>query len=173
MILVILRHLSAPFVMAAGSVFLLSSCFPSSKTPDPGSQELPVNRTITDSKGRRLEVEIIGRSAESVTFIRESDRERFTVPVSNLSKEDQVFVAGLSMTSPEPPSDQESSSDDGPLGFEIARRNAILEDLDLISKEIPKHSKAPSKVNSLNREKERLNLELNAVNEEIRLLRSK
>jgi len=173
MILCIPRHFGEVFIIAVGCGFLFSSCYPTSKTQDPGSQKLPVNHTITDSRGRRLEVEIIGRSSDAVTFIRKSDHQRFTVPVASLSKEDQTFIAGLSMTAAANPSDKELSSSSGPLGFEIDRRKRILEDLDFISKEIPKYSKAPSKVNALNRERERLNLELSAVDEKIRLLKSK
>jgi len=177
MILILLRHCLGLVFLAIGSAFLLSSCFPSMETQEPESGELSVSRTITDSKGRSLKVTIIGRSGDSVTFVRESDRETFTIPVTNLSQEDQSFVARLPMAAP-PPVKKESSDDElanasGPLGFALDRRNEILKKLDLIAEEIPKFSKAPSKVNSLNRERDKLTLELESVNSEIRLLKGK
>ncbi len=176
MILIIYRHFSGLAILSIGSAFLLSSCFPSLETQETESGGLSVSRTITDSKGRRLEVTIIGRSDSSVTLVRKSDRERFTIPVTNLSKEDQSFVASLPMASPPPEkrsSEEDLTNASGPLGFAVDRRNEIMKELDLIAEEIPKYLKAPSKMSSLNRKRDKLTLELKAVNEEIRLLRSK
>lgn len=164
-------------MMAVASAFLLSSCFPSLEMPESESGELSVSRTITDTKGRQLKVTIIGKSANSITFVRESDREKFTIPVTNLSKEDQTFVAGLPMPSSSKgamnPADEVPSNASGPLGFAVDRRKEIMKNLDRIAKDIPKYTKAPSKVTSLNRERDKLMIELKAVNEEIKLLKSK
>ncbi len=176
---------SKPFpgllIPAIGSAFLLSSCFPSLETQEDAqeteSKHLSVSRSIVDAQGRSLEVTIIGRSADSITFVRASDQQRFTIPVTNLSKEDQTFVAGLPMAAPPP--DKQSSPDEelrnasGPLGFALDRKKEILKKIDLIDKEIPKFPKAPSKVNSLNRERGKLEDELIAVETEIKSLRSK
>jgi len=81
------------------------------------------------------------------------------------------------MTSPPPETGNhsvtESSKASGPLGFAIDRRNEIQKELEEIALEIPKYPRAPSKVAALNRKRFKLTLELEAVNEEIILLKSR
>lgn len=176
MVQFISRHFPGLLIPTFGSVLVLSSCFPPPERQETVSQGLSEPRTIVDNQGRSLEVTIIGRAADSVTFVRATDQKRFTIPVTNLSKEDQTFVAGLPLAPPppdkQPSPDEDSKNASGPLGFALDRKKEILKKIDLIDKEIPKFSKAPSKLSSLNRERDKLADELNAVEMEIKSLRS-
>ena len=72
---------------------------------------LPVHRTITDSKGRTLDAKIIGKDDESVTFIRESDGKRYTIPISRLVQEDQVFLRRFKNRTPKKEEVEKSEPD--------------------------------------------------------------
>lgn len=56
---------------------------------------LPVRWELTDVEGRVLKVSIIGRSATSITIVRESDGKRFELPVERLSANDRKRVTRL------------------------------------------------------------------------------
>ncbi|NCF90170.1 MAG: hypothetical protein GWQ05_04315 [Verrucomicrobiaceae bacterium] len=69
----------------------------------------PVDRLITDKKGRNIDAKITGKGPDSVSFYRKSDGERFEYLIRDLSVKDKAFVAGLpqnrkhKMTRPTPP----------------------------------------------------------------------
>ncbi len=56
-------------------------------------REFPVIRSISDQAGRSIEVEILGWNGDQVQFRRLIDNRVFIVPISNLSTEDQEFLA--------------------------------------------------------------------------------
>lgn len=104
--------------------------------PAPQITELPVDRTITNSEGKSLEVRIIGREKDFITVERISDNARFDIPVSRLLEPDRRFIDRIRKTKapkePEPPAPVEADY--------VATRRAMIEDLeskaDLYRKEI-------------------------------------
>jgi len=60
--------------------------------------ELPVRWTLTDTEGKTLEADIIGRTSKTLTIIRTADRKQFEVPINRLSEADQTRIKTLSMT---------------------------------------------------------------------------
>lgn len=72
--------------------------------------EFPFSRNLTDSKGRVIRAEVLGRDTYQVTFVRWSDKQRFTVPMSSLSPEDQVYLRSFPIFEPRPPDPKRESS---------------------------------------------------------------
>lgn len=56
---------------------------------------MPVQRTLTDTAGRKLDVTIFEKSATAIRARRTSDAKEFELPLDKLSVEDQAFIAGL------------------------------------------------------------------------------
>jgi hypothetical protein len=52
----------------------------------------PVDRLITDSKGRSIDVSITGRGLTHVNFRKKSDNKSFELPLKQLSDRDQTFI---------------------------------------------------------------------------------
>lgn len=131
--------------------------------PAPQITDLPVNRTITSSEGKALEVRIIGKEKDFITVERISDNARFEIPFSRLSEPDRRFIDRIHRSkapkAPEPPAPPEADY--------IATRRALIEELeskaDLYRKEIK------SKTLSKNIHEKRL-LDLQEIRAEIRSL---
>ena len=66
------------------------------QTPPP--IELPIRWTLTDTEGKKLEADIIGRTSKTLTIIRTADRKQFEVPIGRLSEADQTRIKTLSMS---------------------------------------------------------------------------
>jgi len=60
-------------------------------------KELPDNIKITDKQGRSLDVKIVGRSSEKISFIRLSDSKFFEWEISQLAEADQAIMKNLPM----------------------------------------------------------------------------
>ncbi|MEO5715801.1 MAG: hypothetical protein ABIT37_20145 [Luteolibacter sp.] len=56
---------------------------------------LPVNHTLTDSSGRKIEATILSKSETIVKFRRVSDGKDYEMPIAKLSAEDQNFLNEL------------------------------------------------------------------------------
>ncbi|NLT71041.1 MAG: hypothetical protein GXX91_10155 [Verrucomicrobiaceae bacterium] len=105
-------------------------------TPQKG-QTYPIQRTVSNNTGRTLRATILGRTATSITVLRDSDGARFVIPNTRLSAADQAFVSQLPLQSAPPASPHPSSpspspnSEPGVLSF---RRSAMEELNDQIQK---------------------------------------
>ncbi len=55
----------------------------------------PVDRLLHDSKGRHIDVSILGRGPDHVSFLRKSDGKRYDYLLEDLSAKDRAFLAPL------------------------------------------------------------------------------
>ncbi len=137
---------------------------------------LPVQRVLVDAKSRRLPVTIIGRSHDTITFVRRSDGGRFTYRITDLSKSDQEFVATLPIVvaplDPKVTATERTDRSRGPLGFAMDERAAIQKRIALVEADLAKFRNTPTKARSLERQRAKLTNELEAVETNIRLLQS-
>lgn len=93
-------------------------------------ETLPVQWTLTDVDGRRIDATIIGRSDRTITLIRNSDAQRFNLDVERLSEIDRDRVARLPLAAA--PAPAEPSKTTGPLAFreaELENVRAEIEDI--------------------------------------------
>lgn len=60
----------------------------------------PFFRDLTDARGRKVEAEVLGRDLHNVTFVRWSDKRRYTVPIASLSQADQTYLLSLPAAPP-------------------------------------------------------------------------
>lgn len=60
--------------------------------------ELPVRWTLTDTEGKTLEADIVGRTPTTITIIRIADQKQFDVPIERLSEADRARIKTLSMS---------------------------------------------------------------------------
>lgn len=98
------RCITSPITAAMALLLLtISSCQKLGESGgsdgDNESVSYPVSRLITDANGRELQVEILGRSDDQITIVRQSDSSRFDLPISKLSAADQSFVKRLPLKS--------------------------------------------------------------------------
>ncbi|MDF1859656.1 MAG: hypothetical protein P1U87_05540 [Verrucomicrobiales bacterium] len=70
----------------------------------------PFLRDLRDSQGREIKAEVLGRDESRVTFVRWSDKKRFTVPIANLSPADQSHLLGLPVGVPRAPDPERITS---------------------------------------------------------------
>lgn len=61
----------------------------------PEKPEFPLMRNIVNGEGKSLEVALVGKEGDTIHFNRYSDKKRFSVPISSLSEEDQIFISKL------------------------------------------------------------------------------
>jgi len=67
-----------------------------SSETDPLSQaNYPFDRSITDAKGRKIDVNVVGRSKDRVIFVKAGDQKRRHYPIKSLSTKDRLFFSGL------------------------------------------------------------------------------
>ena len=90
--------------LVAGIVLTPASFAQTSEKTTPAAfadaaQTMPVERTITDIKGRSMDGTITGKTDTSVSYLRK-DGQNFEIMIDTLSKGDQDFIAGL--ISPDP-----------------------------------------------------------------------
>ena len=155
-------------LVGVGCLGLLTSCgklldySPDPPKADPKKKAYPVDRMITDKKGRALDVTITGKSPNSIRFLGKSDGNSHDYLISNLSVKDQAFVEGLplnrkhKMVRPTPPY--------------IASREKELEELErkitrLNDKE--GNSKSGIKIDSLRSEIDRIKPRAEQLREQI------
>ena len=118
------------FLTSCDKVFDIS---PDSPQPDPLAAAYPIDRLITDKKGRTIDAKITGKSPDSITFFRKSDGKRFEYPISDLSVKDKAFVEGLprnrkeKMARPSPPYIAHREKELQSLHEQIARLTAKAE----------------------------------------------
>ncbi len=79
---------------------------------DEGNEEsaFPIERTITDSKGRKLDVVVSATSEEEIVFTKKGSTEEFNYPMTNLSKEDQKFFMSVTSKAAESDKEEEENS---------------------------------------------------------------
>lgn len=58
--------------------------------------DLPVERILTDSKGRKLEVVVLEKNEAEIKVRRKSDGKEFSLELANVSREDQDFLKAYS-----------------------------------------------------------------------------
>lgn len=96
--------------------FLQPGCEkPSLQEPETVEAEAPETAfpffyTLTDSRGRSVKAEVLGRDTRTVTFVRWSDKKRFTLALNELSPADQTYLLQLPITAPRPPDIERSSA---------------------------------------------------------------
>lgn len=56
---------------------------------------LPIERTLTDQKGRKVAVTIVKRTPTHINIIRKSDQKSFDLEVGKLADADRIFVEKL------------------------------------------------------------------------------
>jgi hypothetical protein len=56
---------------------------------------IPVQWTLTDVEGRKLDATIVGKNGTTITLVRTSDGKRFDLPVDRLSESDKKRVNDL------------------------------------------------------------------------------
>ncbi len=129
-------------------VFLLTACEKSQTHPkketiaDPPREEvevpltLPERITLTDKLGRSLEVKIVGRNSDEVSFLRLSDNKYFRWKIAQLSKTDQQIVGKLPMI--DGPSDSVSAVDSH-LYVENRKKEIVRmnKEIELLENELP------------------------------------
>jgi len=142
------------FLILPTAVCFVSFCFlgcekPSQKEPEkevlpaPPKSAYPFFRTLHDSKGRSIEAEILGRDASTVTFIRRSDKKRFTLALDDLAPIDETYLLQLPLAPPPADFDKDrgenyqreskrkTAKDNGPTGY----KKLLLARIDDIEKE--------------------------------------
>ncbi|MEM9479316.1 MAG: hypothetical protein AAGA58_06595, partial [Verrucomicrobiota bacterium] len=82
--------------------------------------QLPAKRTITDVDGRKLEVEITGRTADKVRFVRLSDKAEYEFAIERLSEVDREFVSQLPVSESVSPKKDKVAT--GPADQKLADR---------------------------------------------------
>lgn len=60
---------------------------------------LPIQRTLTDQKGRKVEVTIVKRTPTHISIIRKSDQKSFDLEIGKLSDADRIFAEKLPVSS--------------------------------------------------------------------------
>ena len=100
------RTMVAAFLLAGCDNADLAIAPPKGKTPP---AQLPARWTLTDVEGRTVKATIIGRSETAVTLVRETDGQRFVLPVARLADSDQRRVATLPIQKAPQKSPAESS----------------------------------------------------------------
>lgn len=76
---------------------------PTPATSDTGSTTLPVQRTLTDTGGRKIDVTITEKAATAIRVRRTSDGKDYDLPLAKLSADDQTFVASVESATPVTP----------------------------------------------------------------------
>lgn len=143
--MVLSQHLLAtPFVLAVSGMVLFgfSGCKKpsgdSGDEPDQGQGSaaaaspqlsLPIQRTLTDQKGRKVAVTIVKRTPTHISIIRKLDQKSFDLAVGKLSDADRLFAEKLPVTSDSRPSDFVASrqAEIRKLEDEIQRHSNALE----------------------------------------------
>lgn len=107
------RALILPATLCLASACFLSCEKPSQKEPEkeiveevvseaPPKSEFPFFHTLTDSQGRSIRAEVLGRDAYTVTIVRTRDKKRFTLSLDGLAPVDETFLRQLPITEPRP-----------------------------------------------------------------------
>lgn len=107
------RALILPATLCLASTCFLSYEKASQKEPEkeiveevvseaPPKSEFPFFHTLTDSQGRSIRAEVLGRDAYTVTIVRTRDKKRFTLSLDGLAPVDETFLRQLPITEPRP-----------------------------------------------------------------------
>ena len=70
----------------------------------PAATTFPLDHTITDSQGRKMDVTLTGKTENTVKFTRKSDGKEFEVELEKISEDDRKYVAGLKVPPTKKPS---------------------------------------------------------------------
>jgi hypothetical protein len=57
--------------------------------------QFPVERTLTDGTGRKLEATILSHSEDKIRIRRKSDQKEFDIPMDKVSAKDRIWLASL------------------------------------------------------------------------------
>jgi len=92
-----------------------------------GAPRFPVERTITDTRGRALEVRVTKRDAEAIYAVRLSDGETFRIPLDKLSAADRSYFTAFPVTASAPPGRGETGEPREPAF--VANYRAMIKEL--------------------------------------------
>lgn len=123
---------------------------PPTDTPSASSSEpSSLTRTLTDSKGRKIEATIVGHEPGFITIVRKLDQQTFRLAVTDLSNSDQDYVKALPMFG-ESPEEAEADKNSEPESRDIASfQKKRIADIDREIEELKKEKEA-YKPNSIN-----------------------
>lgn len=76
-------------VLAAAAILVMRS------PDDKKTVYYPVERSLTDSQGRRIDGAILGKGGQSIAFRKRNDSNFFIIGVDRLSDSDREFISGL------------------------------------------------------------------------------
>jgi len=135
----------------------------------------PLVRNLRNKEGKEIEVTLVGRGMDTVTFVRASDSRRFTTPIETFASIDQEFLNTLPLVAPPPEVNKEDPKEDATDGkrfssFVEAREEKIEEMLDeirAIDRKVKSLSTQTSKRNQLLRAKDKLRKEIATLEVEI------
>ena len=71
----------------------------------------PLKRMITNKEGKSLSVTVIGRTGDTLHFVKGTTEEKFDYPLSNLGWKDQMLAFRLPKITPPPPPQKPKSTD--------------------------------------------------------------
>lgn len=135
----------------------------------------PLVRNLRNKEGKEIEVTLVGRNMDTVTFVRVSDSLRFTTPIETFSSIDQEFLKTLPLVAPPVEENNESPQDDATdenrfSSFVEARKKRIEEILDEIRDidgKVRSLATQTNKRNKLLKEKDKLRKEIATLEVEI------
>ncbi len=121
---------------------------------------LPVDRLITDSAGRKLDVIITARYEKEIAVIRKKDSKTFELPIAKLSEEDIAFV--LQFLASKKPKKADPF---------IVRREKMIEgykkDIDRLRESVASGSNTTSQMRSKVKEQGRIKLKIKELKRQI------
>lgn len=122
-----------------------------------------IPRVLTDKKGREIDATIIGHEPGYVTIIRSLDNQRFKLPVSSLSDDDQFYVRALPMFDPPPafdePEPEPEEKEHSIAAFQQRRIDAIEDEIGQLKDQMDNLQRNSMKWRSINSEIKRLEAE--------------
>ena len=135
----------------------------------------PLVRNLRNKEGKEIEVTLVGRGMDTVTFVRASDSRRFTTPIETFASIDQEFLNTLPLVAPPPEENKEDPKNESTDGkrfssFVEAREEKIEEMLDeirAIDRKVKSLSTQTSKRTQLLRAKDKLRKEIATLEVEI------
>jgi hypothetical protein len=151
---------------------------PEASTASEAGLAFPVRWTLTDTQGRRLSATLVGRTAQVVSLVRDSDGQRYDLPLDRLVPADRARVESLPLVPapaapprpPQPagkaPAKAVARSESGPLRM----KRAALEEKEREYQKLKTEQAGASSTiqsRSLNRRLDRLALEMSGLKAEI------
>ncbi|MBL9151173.1 MAG: hypothetical protein JNK37_01740 [Verrucomicrobiales bacterium] len=95
-------------LLAMGLALFVGSCekpptaqqTPLEKPAESTRLDFPVDKTLTDNKGRRIEASIVGRTEDRIYIVRRPDGLKSEFPIASLSESDQEYVLSFRIQTP-------------------------------------------------------------------------